>query len=1162
MKSFFKLHLTSVLFASALVLTLTACNNPLGGDLKQSKFDDAHQPGLPNQNVAPVASNSNLTVLKNIVKSETLSGSDANSDDTLSFSVVAQGTKGVVAVTNAATGAFTYTPNNNIIGSDSFTFKVNDGKLDSNTATVTVTIYDPNIAPVASAISPAAFNEDIQSGVITLSYVDADADLATACTISNLSNVTVTQACACDGAGVCTLRVTGTANYFGAASFDYTVTATGQDSNTAAATLSIAAVNDAPTMTAISAQSTNEDAAKAVTFSIADVETAITCGASVSMSSTNTTLVPNTNVVWSGTAPTCTGTVTPAANQYGTSDLTFTVTDGTLTAARTFTLTVSQLGDDSFNGTVLGDYWPFDALSTALYSFSSSVIQFSGGIAELIGTLQTDSEATENTDNTFTVGTTMNGVVYDTLTVGPTKGLKLGNNVGCNGATTNCSELDSSWTPQWGSLINYWKMNNDWNDAIGSGNGTSNNGIAFTTSSKIGSHAGNFDGSDDFVSLTSDPMAGRTQLSVSAWIKFSDVASYNGIAGAWAGDANMSALLFTGTNNKAYFRIDTTTSTAATIMSNTSVQDNLWHHVVGTYDGSFLRIYVDGVEEGTAVAQSGTVASSAGALFNFGRYNNSNASTPTGLIDEVAIWSKGLTRAEVKNIYDRQSASYSGTFTSRIMDAKSSSSWTTLSWIPTLPFFKELPDYSGGAVQNETSNSTTGYSSLVGSSGSTGANDLMTGIVGLWHLDESTWADVASEVKDDSGQANHGRAKNGAVPTSSGKLLNGGIFDGVNDRVEIPYSATINPNTFSVSFWANVTGGAGSYRSTVSSRLSDNNGTYIFYAGSSNTWEFWSGNGTGWQRIQGVSGPPVVLNQWIHIVGTYDGTTMKLYSDGALYASLVFVGTLAKNTSGVTYIGSGGNAGASLFYFPGIIDEVAIWSRALHTNEIKQLYQRGASRLKYQVRSCDDSACSGETWQGPDGTSGTYFSELNNNTTPLTGAGDVKATLPSMLFSNFTSAPSTNQYFQYRTILESDSSTAALMPELKSTTVDPIHYPTYLSTDTSPLNTIIGQNGVAFYDLNNFAQSLGAGSCSNGVVYNLGLSNTGPWKYWTGAAWATADGSSAQANTAAALVASSNAALTAFATDVARGSVFFKAFMTSTGTSKCELDNILVGGNK
>ena len=95
----------------------------------------------------------------------------------------------------------------------------------AETASLTITaVNDP---PVVYDISPAAFNEDTQSGVITLSYTDVESDQATACTISNPTNVTVTQACACDGAGVCTVRVTGTANYNGSASFDYTVTAGG-----------------------------------------------------------------------------------------------------------------------------------------------------------------------------------------------------------------------------------------------------------------------------------------------------------------------------------------------------------------------------------------------------------------------------------------------------------------------------------------------------------------------------------------------------------------------------------------------------------------------------------------------------------------------------------------------------------------------------------------------------------------------------------------------------------------------------------------------------------------------------------------------------------------------------------------------------------------------
>ena len=53
---------------------------------------------------------------------------------------MANGTKGTAVVTNASTGAYTYTPNAGATGADSFTFKANDGTVDSNTATVNVTI--------------------------------------------------------------------------------------------------------------------------------------------------------------------------------------------------------------------------------------------------------------------------------------------------------------------------------------------------------------------------------------------------------------------------------------------------------------------------------------------------------------------------------------------------------------------------------------------------------------------------------------------------------------------------------------------------------------------------------------------------------------------------------------------------------------------------------------------------------------------------------------------------------------------------------------------------------------------------------------------------------------------------------------------------------------
>ncbi len=70
---------------------------------------------------------------------------------------------------------------------------------------------------------------------IVLNYTDIDTDLATSCTVSNLSHLTVTTLCACDGNGICKVGVTGDVGYTGVAGLDFTVTTNSLTSNTARA---------------------------------------------------------------------------------------------------------------------------------------------------------------------------------------------------------------------------------------------------------------------------------------------------------------------------------------------------------------------------------------------------------------------------------------------------------------------------------------------------------------------------------------------------------------------------------------------------------------------------------------------------------------------------------------------------------------------------------------------------------------------------------------------------------------------------------------------------------------------------------------------------------------------------------------------------------------
>jgi hypothetical protein len=87
----------------------------------------------------PVASNGSFATHENTALSNTLIASDLDADP-LTYSIVVNGTIGTATITNASTGGFTYVPNINQNGTDTFTFKVNDGLVDSNIATITITI--------------------------------------------------------------------------------------------------------------------------------------------------------------------------------------------------------------------------------------------------------------------------------------------------------------------------------------------------------------------------------------------------------------------------------------------------------------------------------------------------------------------------------------------------------------------------------------------------------------------------------------------------------------------------------------------------------------------------------------------------------------------------------------------------------------------------------------------------------------------------------------------------------------------------------------------------------------------------------------------------------------------------------------------------------------
>ncbi|MCK5438268.1 MAG: PKD domain-containing protein, partial [Desulfobulbaceae bacterium] len=102
------------------------------------------------ENNAPVADGAYLAATEDTEAGGTLIADD-HDGDSLIYSITTNGSKGQVTITNSSTGDYIYVPDSDATGIDSFSFKANDGNLDSNIASVTINIAPVNDAPVASA---------------------------------------------------------------------------------------------------------------------------------------------------------------------------------------------------------------------------------------------------------------------------------------------------------------------------------------------------------------------------------------------------------------------------------------------------------------------------------------------------------------------------------------------------------------------------------------------------------------------------------------------------------------------------------------------------------------------------------------------------------------------------------------------------------------------------------------------------------------------------------------------------------------------------------------------------------------------------------------------------------------------------------------------------
>jgi hypothetical protein len=391
-----------------------------------------------------------------------------------------------------------------------------------------------------------------------------------------------------------------------------------------------------------------------------------------------------------------------------------------------------------------------------------------------------------------------------------------------------------------------------------------------------------FDGSDDNVSF--GDVAEAQNITLAAWVRPSAVKTGMKIVSKKMGGASSQYGLGTSLTDANKFTAVFYSSAPSFDVCDSqgaagTYEANKWYFVVGTYDGDFCKIYVNGVDATNVISDDASgfllnttselrIGADGGASIAAGSYFQ-------GAIDEVRIYSYAMTGAEVAKLYGIN---------------------------------------AGGLNANSSKN-----------------DRVKNGLVGLWSFDGPT---MLRNVADSSGQENHGSML-GFTSTSSavtpGKIGQGLRIDGDNDTVNTTAvsSSLIGTGALTYAAWVKPS-------RVITSRIISDGKTELFINSSLSRFSFSNdGNAT---RVSAANNS-VVTNTWTHVAATRtSGGIVNLYVNGVLSGTANQ--DAGANQSSAFTIRIGNNPAVS-GSFPGVMDDVRIYNRELSATEIKNLYNLG-----------------------------------------------------------------------------------------------------------------------------------------------------------------------------------------------------------------------------
>ncbi len=222
-----------------------------------------------------------------------------------------------------------------------------------------------------------------------------------------------------------------------------------------------------------------------------------------------------------------------------------------------------------------------------------------------------------------------------------------------NASATNIGSAPSKLKANSDGLVGYWKMDEGVGATILDNSGTGNTGVFGTGSSAPGWTNGKFGvgtsfDSNDYITVSHNTTLNPTNLTFSAWVYLSSLSNYQMIFSKFNGSTGGYDFRLNASKQPEIVLVGLSSPSLGLVTGNTAVGTTTWTHIAATYDGSRIKLFINGILD-KEVATSGSLSTSTTSLLIGKRIDGYHF---IGKLDEVRIYNRALSASEVSDLYN------------------------------------------------------------------------------------------------------------------------------------------------------------------------------------------------------------------------------------------------------------------------------------------------------------------------------------------------------------------------------------------------------------------------------------------------------------------------------------------------------------------------------